>query len=221
MEKKDQRAIYLVPGMATDKKIFERVRLPKEAFEVQVLEWLPPKEKEPLKHYVKRMSLNIRHEDPILVGVSFGGVIVQEMSEIIQTEKTIIVSSVKSRQELPTYMKFGASTKLYKLLTASGILSISDLGRLGWSDRSRKNLRQMQAYLSVRDKEYLSWAIKNMVEWEREKEDPEVYHIHGDKDEIFPIKHINKCRKIENGTHAMILDKTPSVTEEILKIINL
>lgn len=219
MNKKAQQAIYFIPGMATDKKIFERIRLPNSQFDAKVIEWLPPKDKEPLKAYVERMSLSVKHENPVLVGVSFGGVIVQEMSQILEVDKTIIVSSVKSRQELPLYMKFGAYTKLYKLLTASGILSVSDLGKLGWNEKTRKNLRKMQAYLKVRDKEYLTWAIQNMVEWERETEDPEVYHIHGTNDEVFPIKNIDKCRKIDKGTHAMILDKTPSVVEEILKII--
>lgn len=205
--------------MATDKKIFERIRLPSTKYECKVIEWLPPEEKEPLDNYVKRMAKSITHENPILVGVSFGGVIVQEMAEIISVNKTIIVSSVKSRQEFPNYMKFGSITKLYKLLTASNILSTSDLGKLGWNEKARTRLRKMQVYLNVRDAEYLSWAIQNMVEWEREEENPEVYHIHGTADEVFPIKNIHKCRKIEKGTHAMILDKTPSIVKEILDII--
>lgn len=208
-----------MPGMGTDKKIFERVRLPDTKYESHIIEWLQPEEEEPLKDYVKRMSKNILHKNPILVGVSFGGVIVQEMKEILVPEKTIIISSVKSRQELPRYMRFGSSTKLYKLLTASGILSIPDLGKLGWNTASRKRLRQMQAYLNVRDKQYLAWAIKNMLEWEREEEVPSIYHIHGTKDEVFPIEYIHECRKIEKGTHAMILDKTTSVVNEMIKII--
>src|SRR5690625_7569048 len=82
--------------------------------------------------YVKRMAKGIKHEKTILIGVSFGGVIVQEMAKLLPIEKTIIISSVKSRREFPRYMRFGSFTKLYRLLTAAGILSISDLGRLGW-----------------------------------------------------------------------------------------
>jgi len=219
MTKSETKPIYFVPGMGTDKKIFERVRLPKQKYETHIIEWLQPEENEPLQHYVKRMAENIVHDNPILVGVSFGGVIVQEMKEILTPDKTIIVSSVKSRQEFPRYMRFGSATKLYKLLTATGILSVSDLGKLGWNASAKKRLRKMQPYLNVRDQQYISWAIKNMVEWDREEEDPSVYHIHGTSDEIFPIKYIDKCRKIENGTHAMILNKTPSIIDEIVKIV--
>ncbi len=69
------------------------------------------------------------------------------------------------------------------------------------------------------DEKYLSWAIKNMVEWKREVADPRVYHIHGTRDEVFPIRYIKNCIKIKKGTHAMILQKTPSIVEELLKII--
>lgn len=211
--------IYFVPGMATDKKIFERIRFPNARIQYKVLEWLPPEDNEALIDYVKRMAKGIKHENPILVGVSFGGVIVQEMAKLFTVEKTIIISSVKSRQEFPRYMRFGSFTKLYRLLTASGILSISDLGKLGWNARIRNRLRKIQPYLSVRDEKYLAWAIKNMVEWKREVADPEVYHIHGTRDEVFPIRYIKNCIKIKKGTHAMILQKTPSVVVELLKII--
>lgn len=219
MTEKAVKPIYFVPGMATDKKIFERIRLSKSKYEVHIIEWLPPEEGEPLTEYVERMAKFVVHDQPVLVGVSFGGVIVQEMKKIMAVDKTIIISSVKSRQEFPLYMRFGSVTKLYKLLTLSGILSIEDLGRLGWSKTMRKRLRKMQPYLNVRDQPYLTWAIKNMLEWSREEEDAEVYHIHGTKDEVFPIKHIQNCKKIDKGTHAMILDKTPSIVKEILQII--
>lgn len=219
MTEKQLKTIYFVPGMATDKAIFERIRLPDSKYQYYVLEWLIPEDNEPLEDYVKRMAKDIKHSNPILIGVSFGGVVVQEMAKIIPVDKTIIISSVKSRKEFPRYMRFGSFTKLYRLLTASGILSISDLGKLGWTSRARKRLRKMQVYLNVRDEKYLAWAIKNMVEWDRETEDPKVYHIHGTRDEVFPIKYIGKCQKIKRGRHAMILEKTPSVVEEILKII--
>lgn len=219
MIEKQPKIIYFVPGMATDKKIFERIRLPNSKYQYIILEWLMPKDNESLVAYVQRMVKDIKHSNPILIGVSFGGVIVQEMSKIISTDKVIIISSVKSRQEFPRYMRFGSFTKLYKLLTASGILSVSDLGKLGWNTRVRKRLRKMQVYLNVRDRKYLSWAIRNMLEWDRETEDPEVYHIHGTKDEVFPVKYIDRCQKIKRGKHSMILDKTPSVVDEILKIL--
>lgn len=211
--------VYFVPGMGANEKIFERIRLPKSVFESEVIPWLPPKEKEPLDSYVKRMLESVKHPKPILLGVSFGGVIVQEMSKCIDTEATIIVSSVKSREEFPLYMKFASATGAHKLLTASGILSVKDFSKLGISKSQKKILKQFEAYMTVRDKKYLTWAIDAIVNWDRKKADPNVHHIHGTSDEIFPYKRISNAEAIEGGTHAMIITKGSSIVNKILQII--
>ena len=61
------------------------------------------------------MTDEIKHSNPVLVGVSFGGVIVQEMSKFMEAQKIIIISSVKSKEELPKRFKIAAKSKIYKL----------------------------------------------------------------------------------------------------------
>src|SRR5699024_7923097 len=163
---------------------------------MQVIEWLPPKRNESLHHYVIRMAKEIKDKEPILVGVSFGGVVVQEMKRMVNPEKTIIISSVKSRKEFPRYMRFSAATKLYKLLTASKLLSVSDLSKLGWNSKIKRRLRKMQYYLNVRDAEYLNWAIQNMIEWERQEEDTEKYNINVKKNKWYTINKIRRDEKL-------------------------
>src|SRR5699024_7079018 len=145
MSKNANKTVYFVTGMATDYKIFERIRLSKENYNWIVIKWLPPKRNESLHYYVIRMAKEIKDKEPILVGVSFGGVVVQEMKRMVNPEKTIIISSVKSRKEFPRYMRFSAATKLYKLLTASKLLSVSDLSKLGWNSRSEEHTSELQS----------------------------------------------------------------------------
>ena len=97
--------VYFVPGLAASIEIFENIKLPKDQFEVHFLEWILPIHNETIQSYAKRMSDKITHKNVVLIGVSFGGIVVQEMSEIIKPQKTIIISSVKSNQELPIHMK--------------------------------------------------------------------------------------------------------------------
>ena len=78
--------VYLMPGMAANPLIFEGLDLP-ENFVIHYLEWLLPKEKESLNSYCKRLSADIKGSNIILIGVSFGGIIVQEISKIIQRKK--------------------------------------------------------------------------------------------------------------------------------------
>jgi esterase/lipase len=53
---------------------------------------------------------------PVLVGVSFGGILVQEIAAVFKQKKVIIISSVKSNTEFPRRLKLAKTTKAYKLI---------------------------------------------------------------------------------------------------------
>ena len=82
-----------------------------------------------------------------------------------------------------------------------------------------KRLKLYEKYLSVRDKKYLDWAIENALIWSQKKADENVIHIHGDADEVFPIKHIQNCIVIKGGTHIMIINKFKWLNENLPKLI--
>ena len=76
-----------------------------------------PLENENIQAYCKRLiDQKIKHENPILIGVSLGGILVQEIAEQILVSKIIIVSSIKTNKEMPLRMRWAKKTKLYKLL---------------------------------------------------------------------------------------------------------
>ena len=111
--------VYFMPGLAANPLIFERIKLDDTLVEVHYLEWEIPKPKESLEDYAKRMALKIKEENPVLIGVSFGGIMVQEMSKHLQPKKTIIISSVKSHDELSKALKFIKKFKSTNLLFIS------------------------------------------------------------------------------------------------------
>lgn len=211
--------VYFVPGLAAGKEIFKNIILPKDRFEVHVLEWLIPYEKESLQAYAERFSKQVLHKDVVLIGVSFGGVVAQEMSLFLDLKKLIIISSIKTKFELPKRLQYAKKTKAYKLVPTKLVLSASDLTKFSIGPKSKKRLALYQEYLSVRDKDYLDWAIEQMVCWNREEEVPNVNHIHGERDAIFPIKNIKDYILIEKGTHVMIMYKANAVSTEIVKLI--
>ena len=87
-------AVYLMPGLSASPLIFERIRLPEDQFETIRLEWEIPHDGESLSQYAKRMAAKVTHENPVLIGVSFGGILVQEMAQFLKPLKVIIISSV-------------------------------------------------------------------------------------------------------------------------------
>ena len=62
-----------MPGMAASPTIFERIQLPEGTFEMHLLEWEIPNTGESLTAYAQRIAQKVKEDNPILVGVSFGG----------------------------------------------------------------------------------------------------------------------------------------------------
>ena len=212
--------VYFMPGMAASSSIFERIHLPTKTFEMHLLEWVLPKKNESLKDYAKRMAKNIKHENVILVGVSFGGILVQEMKPFVNTKKVIIISSVKSNVELPRRMKIAKATKAYKLVPTQLLENIEFFAKFAFgSSILKQRIKLYEKFLSVRDKSYLDWAIEQIINWERKEIDEEIIHIHGESDEVFPLRHIKNCIKVKGGTHIMIITKYRWLNENLPKIM--
>lgn len=199
--------VYFMPGMAASPKIFENIQLSDNQFKMHYLEWIIPEPDESLSNYAIRMNKNIKHEDIALVGVSFGGVLVQEMSRHLKVKRLIIISSVSSRLELPNRMKIACKTKAYSLAPTSLISQIDRIAKYAFGANVKKRIYLYKKYLSVNDKKYLDWAIKNMVCWNQDTTIPGIIHIHGDNDMVFPHSYIKNCITIKGGTHIMIINK--------------
>ncbi len=208
--------IYFIPGLAASSKIFEYIKLPKETFETHFIEWLLPlTNKEPLENYAKRMANLVKHDNVVLVGVSFGGIIVQEMSKFISTKKIIIISSVKTSLEFPKRLKLLQKTKVYKLFPLKLINNIEAFSAYTFGDFATKRIELYKKYLSVRDTNYLNWALYNVLNWKSKTSPKNLIHIQGTDDKIFPINHISNCIPVENGTHAMIIYKAKTISKLI------
>jgi pimeloyl-ACP methyl ester carboxylesterase len=165
------------------------------------------------------MVAKIKHEHIVLVGVSFGGVLVQEMSKHLKVKKLIIISSIKLTSELPQKMRLAKATMAYKLLPTQLVGNIELLAKYAFGSNIAKRLELYKKYLSVTDSGYLTWAIKEMVCWKQDAYPTNLVHIHGDSDAIFPIKSISNCVRVKGGTHVMIINKYKWFNENLPKII--
>lgn len=211
--------VYLMPGLAASATIFERIDLPNDTFEIHLLEWFVPEKLENLQEYAKRMAKNVKHKEVVLIGVSFGGILVQEMAQFLTVKKLIIVSSVKSNKELPRRMKLLKTTKAYKLLPTSLLGNIELLVKYAFGNVIKQRLKLYERYLHMKNKDYLDWAIEQVICWERVEVDLNVIHIHGDADEVFPSKNIKNFINVKGGTHLMILNRFKWFNQNLPKLI--
>ncbi|OUR93320.1 alpha/beta hydrolase [Flavobacteriales bacterium 34_180_T64] len=216
---KDIIHVYMMPGMAANPIIFEHIKLPEDQFEVHWLTWLIPNKNEPLKAYAKRMIAKIEHDNIVLLGVSFGGILVQEMSKFMNLRKLIVVSSIKSKHELPKRMKLAKYTKAYKLLPTSLVQNVDLLAKYAFGEKVTKRMALYKKYLSVTNKHYLDWAIEQVIIWDQEKPIANTIYIHGSNDSVFTHSCDGDCIIVKGGSHIMIINKYKWFNENLPKLI--
>lgn len=200
--------VYLIPGLAASSRIFHKISLPEDRFQLHLLDWFVPEKGISFEGYAKKLCKMVIHEDPVLIGVSFGGLMVQEMARHIQVRKVIIISSVKHTSEMPRRLLIARYTKFYKVLPTGLVNKMQFLARYTTGTPVNKRLKLYDKYLSIRDKYYLDWCLDKLVNWKQNELFTPVIHIHGDKDAVFPIRYIKDCISVKNGTHTMIIHKS-------------
>tara|TARA_B100001113_G_scaffold218718_1_gene179414 strand:- start:46 stop:699 length:654 start_codon:yes stop_codon:yes gene_type:complete len=210
--------VYLMPGMAANSKIFEYIRLP-EIYQIHKLDWIIPKKNETLKFYAKRICKKIDQPDPILIGVSFGGILIQEVSKYLNYKKIVIISSIKTNEELPISMKMAKKTKIHKILPFKWINNIDKLALFAFGDGIKKKVKLYQKYLSYKDPNYLKWAMDCIVNWDQKEIIKEIIHIHGKKDNVFPVKNLSGRVYLIEGNHAIIITRANQINKLLIELL--
>ena len=114
-----------------------------------------------------------------------------EMSEFLNPEKVIIISSAKSRRELPLGFRIQRKWPLYKILTPNiakkGALIMQPIFEPD-RDKEKETFVRM---LKDKGPLFLRRTIEMILNWEREDAPQSIVHIHGSKDKTIPIKNVN------------------------------
>ena len=207
-----------MPGMAASSRIFEYIRLP-ECYSVHKLDWIIPKRKETLEFYAKRICKKITEPNPILIGVSFGGILIQEVSKHIKHKKIIIISSIKTNNELPISMKMAKKTNIHRILPFQWINSLDKLALFAFGNGIKKKIKIYQKYLSYRDPNYLKWAMDCIVNWNQTEIIEGLIHIHGKKDNVFPVKNLSGRVYLIEGNHAIIITKADLINKLLVELL--
>jgi pimeloyl-ACP methyl ester carboxylesterase len=202
--------------LGTDDKVFEHLRLNAR---MKFIPWIRPLKQETIYAYAKRMSEPIRDTRPVLLGVSFGGMIGIEMARQMAIEKLIIISSVKSSSELPRWMRIAGNFQLYKMLPTRSYKWTEkfDNKRLGVTNDQEKKL--VDSYRKKMDPVYFDWAIHQIFNWKNDWYPDNIIHIHGENDKIFPVRRLKPTHLIKDGTHIMLLNKARELSECINSVL--
>lgn len=212
----EKTPIYFMPGLAASPKIFENLAFDLNRYTLHYLNWIAPQTPdEDISSYICRLSAQIKEKNPVLIGVSFGGIIVQELASYVHPKKVIIISSVKHQDELPKRFKLAKLTKIYKVFPTKVIENFEDYLGFFIGKGLKKRADLYKKYLSIRSKEYLQWSIASIIKWQQTIPIKNIVHIHGTNDAVFPIKNIQNTIQVKGGTHIMVLTKAKKISKII------
>jgi pimeloyl-ACP methyl ester carboxylesterase len=207
--------VYLISGIGADQKAFKNLRI--EAKEIIHINWILPDEKDDLDSYCNKLIQNTLFnlsKKIVLIGVSFGGIIAQEIAKKIDCHKIIIISSVKNCDELPYSFKLLQKGKLLKLMPAKLFKFLNSFfSDYYFSIQSEYEKRLLKEIIKDIDPFFMKWAINQICNWDNNIVQ-DILHIHGVEDRIFPIENISNAETLPGG-HFIIVNNADKVSSLI------
>jgi len=211
------KTIYCISGLGADERAFTHIEVP--GYVLQPIKWKVPLPKETIQQYAQRMAADIKEPDPILLGLSFGGMMSIEIAKQLSVDKVILVSSIKSVEELPRWMRWVGKMGLNRIVPLKSFRLMRPIQnyKLGVTNETERRLAI--EYRRHANQQYINWAVNQVLNWKNDWQPSALYHIHGTKDRMFPIKKIKASYVVEGGGHFMIMNKATEINQYLRSVL--
>jgi pimeloyl-ACP methyl ester carboxylesterase len=219
---------YCISGLGADYRLFGRLNLP--GVDLHDLPWLPPEKGEAIAQYAGRMKAGIRHDNPILLGVSFGGMMAIEIAKLYPSATVILISSIRNHRQRPRWMTLCGRLGLEVIIPRR-----NKPRRTSRSHSLRNWISPLENYLqgletsedhalyrdfrSHADRPFIRWAVGAILRWDNEWTPDSIYHLHGGRDRIFPLLPGDVTHILPEGGHFMVYNHADWVSRELAVIL--
>jgi len=209
--------IYIFSGLGADERVFQKLDFTGLAF--TFIHWTIPQENETIEDYATRILSQIKTTKPILIGLSFGGIMAVEVAKQIDTQKVILIASAKTKTEIPFYYRLAGQLKIHRLLPTKLLTKSNFISNWFFGVNSIFDKELLKTILKETNTTFLTWAIDKVVGWTNQTELKNLKHIHGTADRILPIRFVRCDFKINYGGHFMTLNKAQELTKLIRELL--
>jgi pimeloyl-ACP methyl ester carboxylesterase len=206
--------IYCISGLGADHRFFSRLAL--SDYELVPVLWTRFEATDSLQSYAMKLAVQIKDDDPLILGLSFGGMLAVEIAKVMKVKKAFLVSSAKGQDELSIPGGGIARWLINSGTVPAGILNVPNplvLNYLGARTNEEKAL--LRSVISASNGEFMKWALKAIVNWKNNVRPENIVHLHGTADMVIKSANVHPDHWIENGTHIMIYNRA----EEVSRII--
>ncbi|RXK61814.1 alpha/beta hydrolase [Lacibacter luteus] len=211
--------IYCISGLGADEKVFSQLKL--SNCELIFLQWIPPQENETVQSYAKQIAAFITDGHPVLLGVSFGGIVAVEIAKLIHVEKLFLVSTPVTKDEQPWWMRFAGKLRLHKLVKPKPHPLLYPIENYFLGTSSKAERRMANHFRKHIDGRFMHWAINEIVTWNNVTKPANCIQIHGTNDKLFPVRKVRTAHIVKGGGHFMIYNKAAEISSIILNELQL
>lgn len=213
-----EREIYFISGLGADWRVFQRLQL--EGYRPVHILWQRPQRHESIEQYAQRLLTQVTVENPILVGLSFGGLMAIEMAKLCCPEQVIVISSATTGAQIPAYFK------VFRWLPVQLVVPFKQLlwavhWLLTWlfGLNNRDDCSLFKQVLVDTDPCFLKWAINQVVSWQNQVVPEGLVHIHGSSDRVFPFGYRSADVVVPDGGHLMVLTRAEELSQLLMKTL--
>jgi pimeloyl-ACP methyl ester carboxylesterase len=207
--------VYFISGLAADKRVFKYIPLP-TGYEAVHPDWIVPHKADTLVSYALRLAEKINRDEPFaLVGLSFGGMLATEIANQYKAAVTILISSVPVANQLPGYFRMAGKIGLHKLVPVS-LLKSSAAAKRFFTREKNADKKLLWEIINESDNSLIRWSIDAILNWQNETIPQPVWHIHGTRDEVLPVRFTRPTHTIQKAGHLMLMTR-PDVVNEIIE----
>lgn len=203
--------VYFVSGLAADGRVFKNLRLPAHC-EAVFLEWIPPQKNESLPDYAFRMASAIDTSESFgLIGLSMGGMIASEIASRFKPAVLILISSINSSAQLPFYFKAAGKLRLHRAVPVELVKKAALIKRRITKETPEEKdiLRQI---IRDSDASFIHWAMDAILKWKGTGLPVPDVHIHGNRDEVLPIRFTRPTHIIKKAGHLMVMTRAREIS---------
>lgn len=206
-------------ALAADANIFVPQKL---AFpQLVVPSWPIPASQESLAAYCDRIAEQYGTEEPcILGGASFGGIVALHVAQRVKPKAVILMGSIRSPYELPQAVRGCRWLKPFLFLLPIRCLQFFFRPLATLRLRYLPAVYGFSRYLRRANPQVIQWSMARVLDWDvAPRLDCPVFHIHGDRDWILPMRYTRPTKIVAGGGHLLTLSHPNIVNDFIREVI--
>lgn len=206
--------LYCISGLGADERIFWNIKLP--GINMVHIPWPEHDEHDELPCYAQKVAALIKEDNPLIMGVSLGGMIGVEIAKFREVKKLIVVSSAKTKDELPPYDGWFGKLMKSKILPGFAYKIPNSILLKKFGAESAEDETLLREILKDSDGKFMKWAMKAVATWQNYSYEEPVVHIHGRNDKMIFPNNINAQHWIDDGGHMMIYNRAEEINSILM-----